>query len=350
MRDDHPLDMTMHHVFDMNEVSQVGEARRASVLMAGRLDFDEEACGRLALVVTELGTNLVRHADNGRLLVAVRAGGDGHRNRMEVLSLDGGPGMADLGHSLRDGVTTSTTPGTGLGAVRRLSDDFAAFSSVPGGTVVLARIARRRVAARGRLVERFSHGAVSVPAAGETQCGDEWAIVQRGGRASVLVVDGLGHGPEAEVAARACVAVFEASPFDAPREMLARAHAGMRTTRGAAAAVAQLDLDARAVTFCGAGNIAARLTSGLDDRSFLCQHGTLGLQVARLQDVSAVWPDHALFVMHSDGVATRWDLRKTPGLLQCDPSIIAAWLIREHIGGRDDATVMVVRAAAGADL
>ena len=335
----------MHQVFDMNESSQVGEARRASVLMAGRLDFDEDACGRLALVVTELGSNLVRHAEAGRLLVAVRACADGPR--MEVLSLDSGPGMADFDNSRRDGVTTSTTPGTGLGAVRRLSDDFAAFTAAPGGTVVLARVAPRRAVARERAVERFSHGAVSVPAVGEAQCGDACAFVQRGGRASVLVVDGLGHGPEAETAALACLALFDA-PFDAPSETLARAHAAMRHTRGAAAAVAQLDLDARAVTFCGAGNIAARLTSGLEDRSFLCQHGTLGLQVGRLHDVSVAWPDHALFVMHSDGLATRWDLRRIPGLLQCDPAIIAAWLIREHIGGRDDATVIVVRAAAGA--
>ena len=335
----------MNQVFDMNESSQVGEARRAGVLMAGRLDFDEDACGRLALVVTELGSNLVRHAEAGRLLVAVRAGADG--DRMEVLSLDSGPGMADFDNSLRDGVTTSTTPGTGLGAVRRLSDDFAAFSAAPGGTVVLARIAPRRAVARERAVERFSHGAVSVPAAGETQCGDAYAFVQRGGRASVLVVDGLGHGPEAETAAQACQAVFEASPFDVPSDILARAHAGMRATRGAAASIAQLDLDSRAVAFCGAGNIAARLTSGLGDRSFLCQHGTLGLQVGRLQDVSAVWPDHALLVMHSDGLGGRWDLRKTPGLFRCDPALIAAWLIREHIGGRDDATVIVVRAAAG---
>ena len=334
----------MHQVFDMNEPSQVGDARRASVLMAGRLDFDEQACGRLALVVTELGSNLVRHADQGRLLVAVRPGIDG--DRMEVLSLDTGPGMADLDHCLRDGVTTSTTPGIGLGAVRRLSDDFAAFSAAPGGTVVLARVAARRGVARQRAIERFEHGAISVPAAGETRCGDAWAFVQHAGRASVLVVDGLGHGPEAETAAQACVALFDA-PFDAPSGTLARAHAGMRTTRGAAAAVAQLDLDARTVTFCGAGNIAARLTSGVEDRSFLCQHGTLGLQIGHLHDVSVAWPDHALFVMHSDGVATRWDLRRTPGLLQCDPSIIAAWLLREHIGGRDDASVVVVRADAG---
>ncbi len=333
----------MHQVHDMNDASQVGEARRRSVLMAGRLAFDEDSCGRLALVVTELGTNAVRHARGGRLLVAVRAGAAGES--LEVLAVDSGPGM-DIEHCLRDGVTSSTTPGTGLGAVRRLSDEFAAFSSTPGGTVVLARIAARRGVAGAVSRDRFVYGAIAVPAAGESQCGDDWAIVQRGGRASVLVVDGLGHGPDAETAAQACMQAVASAPFDAPCESLARAHAHMRATRGAAAAVAHLDADAREVLFCGIGNIATRLTSGIGDRSFLCQHGTLGLHLGRLQDVAAPWPDHALLVMHSDGLGSRWDLRKTPGLLQCDPAVIAAWLIRDHIGGRDDATVIVVRASA----
>ena len=335
----------MHDVFDMQDISQVGEARRRSVLLAGRLEFDEQDCGRLALVITELGTNLVRHAQRGRLLVAERDTPAG--DTIEVIALDSGPGMADLDHCLRDGISSSTTPGTGFGAVRRLADDFAAFSSAPAGTVVLARIARRRGAARDRVRERFTHGAVSVPAIGETQCGDAWAIVQRDGRASVLVVDGLGHGPEAELAAQACVAAFEVAPFDAPSAILARAHLALKSTRGATAAVAHLDADARDVTFCGVGNIAARLTSGIADRSFLCQHGTLGLQAVPPQDVNVPWPEHALFVMHSDGLAVRWDLRETPGLMQCDPALIAAWLIRDHVGGRDDATVIVVRTATG---
>ena len=340
--------MTMHQVFDVTEASQVGDARRRGVLLAARLQFDEETSGRLALVITELGTNLARHARDGRLLVAVRAGPAGEG--IEILSVDSGPGMADVEHCMRDGVSTSTTTtlGGGLGAVRRLSDEFAAFSAAPGGTVVMARIGRRRGVMPVRAAGRFSHGAISVPAAGETCCGDDWAIFQHDGRASVLVVDGLGHGPDAETAAQACVMAFAATPFDAPSETLARAHVALRSTRGASAAIAVLDVDARGVTFCGAGNIAGRLTSGVGDRSLLCQHGTLGLQVGRLQDVAVDWPDHALLVMHSDGLVGRWDLRKTPGLLLCDPALIAAWLIRDHIGGRDDATVIVVRANTGA--
>jgi anti-sigma regulatory factor (Ser/Thr protein kinase) len=336
--------MAAHQVFEVHEASQVGEARRGAVLSAGRLGLDEASCGRLALVITELGTNLVRHAVGGRLLVARRDGPAGPS--IEILSLDRGPGMNDLEHCLRDGYSTSSTPGTGFGAVRRLADEFAAFSCAPGGTVIFARVAQKRGTRPAAPAQRFHHGSVSVAATGETQCGDAWSLVQRDGQAAVLMVDGLGHGPEAERAALACVAAFEAAAFDAPEVSLARAHAAMRSTRGAAAAIAQLDIDADTVAFCGVGNIAARLTSGVEDRSFLCQHGTLGLQFGRLQEVKLPWPKHALFVMHSDGIPTRWDLRRAPGLLQSDPAVIAGWLIRDHLDGRDDATVIVVRVAA----
>jgi anti-sigma regulatory factor (Ser/Thr protein kinase) len=336
--------MAPHQVFDVQEASQVGEARRVAVVLAGRLGLDETSCGRLALVATELGTNLVRHAVGGQLLVAQRDGPAGAS--IEILSLDRGPGMADLDRCLRDGYSTSSTPGTGFGAVRRLAEEFAAFSCAPGGTVVLARVGHRKRTRPAAPAPRFQHASISVAATGETKCGDAWSLVQRGGRAAVLMVDGLGHGPEAERAALACVTAFEAAAFDAPDVSLARAHAAMRATRGAAAAIAQLDIDAETVSFCGVGNIAARLASGIENRSFLCQHGTLGLQIGRLQAVDVDWPEHALFVMHSDGIPTRWDLRKAPGLFQSDPAVIAGWLIRDHLGGRDDATVVVVRVAA----
>ena len=59
-----------HVSFDVTEASQVGEVRRAAVRIAQGMGFDETATGRVALVVTELGNNLVRHAKRGRLLIA----------------------------------------------------------------------------------------------------------------------------------------------------------------------------------------------------------------------------------------------------------------------------------------
>ncbi len=337
--------MAAHQVFDVHEPSQVGAVRRTAVLMAERLGFDETARGRLALVVTELGTNLARHAREGRLLLACHEGPAGAA--IEVLSLDSGPGMADLDGCLRDGFSSSTTPGTGSGAVRRLADEFSAYSTMPGGTVIMARIVLLPRPPGTAPTARFSHGVVSTAANREARCGDASMLAQRNGRAAVMVVDGLGHGPEAERAAAVAIAAFESAPFDASAATLARAHEAMRATRGGSAAIAQLDIDGDGVTFCGAGNIAARLVSGIESRSFLCQHGTLGVQLGRMQEMSVPWPQHALLVMHSDGTSTRWDFRKTPGLLQCDPVVIAGWLIREYVRGRDDALVVVRRTAKG---
>ena len=117
----------------------------------------------------------------------------------------------------------------------------------------------------------------------------------------------------------------------------------LRGTRGAAVAVAELDDESGVLTFGGVGNISGRLLSGLQDRSLLSQHGTVGAQIRRPQDVTYPWPDHAMLVLHSDGIATRWNLSETPGLLLCEPAVLAGWLLREYSRGRDDATVVVVR-------
>ncbi|AKJ27405.1 ATP-binding protein [Caldimonas brevitalea] len=337
-----------HVAFEVHESTQVGAVRRAAVQLAESLGFDEVAAGRVALVATELGTNLVRHAQRGRLLLGTVAGDEGEPS-VELLSLDHGPGLGNVSNCLTDGYSTGGTPGTGLGAVRRLSNEFDLYSAVPAGTVIMARVAAGGRPAGGGAPTAlpppcaFTIGAVTLAAPGETVCGDAWAAVQDGPRAAVLVADGLGHGPQAAEAAQAAVALFETTPFGSPSAVLERAHQALRSTRGAAVAQALLDADQGHLLFAGAGNIAGRLISGVGDRSLVSQHGTVGLQIRRLQDTRYEWPAHALLVLHSDGIATRWDLSLAPGLLQHHPCVVAAWLLRDHLRGRDDATVVVLK-------
>jgi len=97
----------------VTEPSQVGEARRAAVALANLLGFDETEIAKVALVVTETASNLVKHAAGGIvLLTPIESGGV---VGVEVLALDRGPGVADLAACLRDGFSTAGTPGTGLG-------------------------------------------------------------------------------------------------------------------------------------------------------------------------------------------------------------------------------------------
>ncbi|HZY20269.1 MAG TPA: ATP-binding protein [Ramlibacter sp.] len=326
-----------HADFPMGDPSRVGEARRHAAQLSADCGLDDVEAGRLAIIVTELGTNLLRHASGGRLLLSPRPG----RREVEVIAIDRGPGIPDLERSLNDGFSTGGTPGTGLGAVRRLADDFDIHSSQPQGTIVLARV--RSAASPRDASARVCTGAVSLAAPGEIVCGDAWAFALDGARAALLVADGLGHGPDAAEAATQAVAVFAEEPLGGPRRLLERTHARLRATRGAAVSLMLADAEAGTLRIAGAGNVLGRVVSGVEDRTLLTQHGTAGLAMRSPEETAAVWPAHALVVLCSDGIETRWKPEQLRPVLERDPAIAAALLARDHCRGRDDATVAVLR-------
>ena len=334
--------MTPHAEFAVHESSQVGAARRHAADLSTRMGFDAVAAGRLAIVVTELGNNLVQHAREGRLLLACSRPGE--PRGIEVISLDSGPGIADVERCMTDGFSTGGTPGGGLGSVRRLSQGFGVFSKPGGGTVIVGRVAASSAARPPAPAEALPELAgLCLAAPGESVSGDSWAASLSRTRSRVIVADGLGHGPDAGAAADAAIAVFEAAPDSDPAEVLTQAHAALRGTRGAAVAIACCDAERDRVTLYGAGNISSRLISGTQDRSLMTQHGTVGLQMRQVQPVAQAWPEHALLVLHSDGITTRWNLDDVPGLLRCSAIVVAAWILHTQRRGRDDATVVVLR-------
>jgi hypothetical protein len=130
---------------------------------------------------------------------------------LEVLALDLGPGMADVGRCLADGYSTAGSRGVGLGAMARLSALFDIHSRPGEGTAVLARLWSAPLPERPEAAG-LEFGVVSLPLAGEEVCGDAWAVDEGRGRSFVLVVDGLGHGPQAAEAAREAVRAFAGGP------------------------------------------------------------------------------------------------------------------------------------------
>lgn len=329
----------------MDDASRVGEARRHAAQAAAAMDWSEVDAGRLALVVTELGTNLQRHARGGRLLIAARP----QFADVEVIGIDDGPGIPDIAMAMRDGHSTGQTPGTGLGAVRRLADDFDMHSSVPEGTVSVARVrpanaTTATAAASGATALQI--GAICLPAPHETVCGDGWAAAVHGDHGSLLTVlmaDGLGHGPEAAKASQAAIGAFATAPEADLKDTVQRVHRGVQTTRGAALCVLRVDTASASVTYSGAGNIVGRVVSGVFDKSVITQHGTAGLQIRKPETTTLELPTHALVVLHSDGIESRWTVDRIRPLLQRDPALVAAVLLRDHTRHRDDATVVVIR-------
>jgi anti-sigma regulatory factor (Ser/Thr protein kinase) len=326
----HLYGSTVQRRHRVEDTSGIGEARRDARRLSTEIQADDIVSGRLALVVTELATNLVRHGHGGELLLQAIPTDSGHL--LEVIAIDRGPGIADVQRSLRDGVSTSTTPGTGLGAVKRLSDEFDVYSVVGVGTAVVARLGS---------AARRAFGVICIAREGETSCGDAWCISVEGGeRWAVAVLDGLGHGAAAAEAALCGVGLFRREPFDEPRTQLERAHRALASTRGAA--VAYATCGASTVHYAGVGNVAGRLCGPEAVQGLVSHNGALGFQMPRVQQFDYSLWSGAILVMHTDGLSSRWDLRGYEGLRARHPAIVAAILYRDFGRGRDDATVVVV--------
>lgn len=319
--------------FAISEPSQVGEARRQIVALAAEAGLDPAQQGKLALVVNELGSNLVKHGDGGQIIARVPKGPPA----VELLALDRGSGMASIAECFRDGYSTAGSPGTGLGAVQRLATRVDVYSTQPGGTAILAL-----VGADG-YPGSLETGLVSVPKTGEKICGDAWAVAAEQELPALMVVDGLGHGVVAADAARLAVRAFDASSHLPPGALVAVVHDALRGSRGAAVSVARIDRARGVVAYAGVGNVAGVVVRGGDSRHLVSGDGTAGHDVGRIKEFSYPWSDDALLIMHSDGLGSRWQIERYPGLSSRHPSLVAGVLYRDWSRGRDDVTVVVAR-------
>jgi anti-sigma regulatory factor (Ser/Thr protein kinase) len=322
-------------VVAVREPTHVAEARRRASERAAYFGFDEVTIGRVAIAVTEAATNLLKHAGGGEVVIGPAAGRSA--TGVQVLALDRGRGMFDVTASLRDGCSTSGTSGTGLGAISRAATTFDLFSQPGQGTVMAATIYPDQV-------EPLNVAAVSVPLGGEIECGDGWAAWSAGELMSVMVCDGLGHGPGAAVATRAALETFRRHAERGAAEILGFVHDALKGTRGAAVAIAELDRRHQTMRYCGIGNIsAAILRPQASAQHLISLSGIAGHIMRRVQPFTYEWPYGSILVMHSDGVDGHWALGVGDRLTGKRVDVIAGVLLRDHRRQRDDASVAVVR-------
>ncbi|MBA4143270.1 MAG: SpoIIE family protein phosphatase [Nitrosospira sp.] len=318
--------------------TDVAAARRWGLRLSQSLGFNETMSGRVSLVITEAATNILKHATEGQLfLTRVR---NGESNGIEILALDNGPGIQNLAYSLNDGVTTTSTPGSGLGALRRLSDSFDAYSAAGKGSAFYMCL---WAAEAGYSRNGFEIGTVCVPMIHEEVCGDGWAVASDGGFATFLLADGLGHGMHAAHASRTARELLISRAGLQPQALMEVAHSELRGTRGAAIAVAQTQPNSEQLDFAGIGNISACVVNAISRKQLVSHNGIVGHNMRKVQQFTVPFPPGSLYIAHSDGISTRWDINAYPGLYLCHPALIAGIIFRDFVRGRDDASILVAR-------
>lgn len=349
--------MRSFHTQEIKDDSQVGAARRAVHRFASRAGLGEEKLSDLDIVVQEIATNAVRYATSGGCLHWREA--PGGEPGVELFYKDTGPGIYDLERALRDGVSTGGGLGSGFGAMRRLLDEFDAYSVPKGttrrlssarrttyGTVILGRkwayAAHTHEAERSRAHARRV-GSWSRPRPGEESNGDAYFVMEHDGELLLAVVDGLGHGHGANEAARAAVETLEQWRGEPLEELVWGVHESLRVTRGAVMGAIILDRSRESFTYAGVGNVEVRLLGSTDPGRPISSNGTLG---ARLSNVR-VWPhrlaEGTTLVLASDGISATWDIAAYPGLAAKSPQMLAGVLLRDFARNSDDATVLVYK-------
>lgn len=319
--------------------SEVGGARRTAQELGESIGLGATQVGKVCLCVTEAASNILKHAGRGQILL--RALSLEEAVGVEILALDRGPGIANIQGALQDGVSTAGSPGTGLGALGRASDTFEIYAPAQRGTAV-----RLEIWSKPPPPPPLEIGAVCLPKSGEVACGDAWTVRSAQGRHTVLVADGLGHGTEAARAAQAAIGVLNRRPEDDPALLIEGCHRALAPTRGAAVAIARLSAGGQKGSFAGVGNIAARVELADSRRQLVSHNGTLGHSMRRVQQFEFNFAPGGFLILHSDGLATHWNLGEYPGLAGRHPAIVAGVLYRDHERGRDDVTVLVVRIRA----
>jgi serine phosphatase RsbU (regulator of sigma subunit) len=180
------------------------------------------------------------------------------------------------------------------------------------------------------------------PYPGETVSGDAWQVDWHGSVCRIALVDGLGHGPQAAIAAMAAVAALAAEPALNPVEAVHCCHDALKGSRGAALLIVSIDVSRGQLIGAGAGNVEARLCQDGGVKHLMTDRGIVGSTLPRVRPVELALAPDWLLLMHTDGIKSRFDaqsqLEAAPdgdGLAQ---AILAGWA-----RATDDATVLVAQ-------
>lgn len=334
--------------------ADVGICRRKSVSLARQLGFDEVKTGEIAIVVTELVTNVIKHGGRaGKIFVCEHKTSDEQR-AIEIWCYDRGNGIPDIEKAMKDGYSDKISLGIGLGSIRRFSDvfeinpelsplrnpnDINGVESYTNCIRVLKWVPSKKWLGTNR---KISIGAASRAKPGELLNGDSYVVTHISNHLTVCaVIDGLGHGKEAHIASSLAKEQIIAKS-DQPLDLLMQhINNALRGTRGAVAGVASMNTDTNKLKFSGIGNIESHLITSGKKHNLLSYGGIMGhnMRTPRIFEFDFCPGD--VVYMISDGITSRWKSEDMDW--NNPPQSNAEHLLTTYSRENDDATILIVR-------
>ncbi|WP_256007017.1 ATP-binding protein [Pedobacter deserti] len=325
--------------FDANDRSYFAIIKKEIHKLVAEAGFPEQKVAHTDIIVGETTSNLMKHALGGEILVALK--GEGSESYLEIVSIDSGPGIKDVDRMMEDGVSTSSTMGHGLGSIRRLSDFFDAYSLQGWGTILLIRIFKDKPLKNSM---SSALGALIVPKKGEAVSGDGLIVARNKNHVKLMLMDGLGHGADANAVIKEAAKAFNNCLTDDPVATVRYIHSYIRKTRGGVGTVLLYNLKDASWEAAGAGNIMGKLFGHASSKNLVPYNGIIGHNIPATMNVQRYsGSDFPLVILCSDGIKSRWDISRYVGVQRHDPVILATAIYKDYGRQTDDMSVIVAK-------
>jgi negative regulator of sigma-B (phosphoserine phosphatase) len=180
---------------------------------------------------------------------------------------------------------------------------------------------------------------------GQQSSGDLHVVCARGDGAVVAVVDGLGHGPEAQVAAQRAVATIDQHCDQSVISLIRLCHKALIGTRGVAMSIASFNALDDTLTWLAIGNVEGVLLRADPmaqpaRESVVMRGGVIGYELPIVRAAVTVVAPGDLLVFATDGIESSFTDQLSASR---PPQRLADQILAEHGKGTDDALVFVAR-------
>lgn len=180
------------------------------------------------------------------------------------------------------------------------------------------------------------------PLPGEWESGDQFLVAPTPHGMLVAVIDGLGHGCDAALAARAAVEVLAEHAGEPVVSLVQHCHAALRKLRGVVMSLASFNGGDNTMTWLGIGNVEGLLVPAQDQRgtrkiSLLLRGGIVGDRLPALLPSTVPVGLGDLLFFATDGIHSGFirDIRATE-----HPYELIHQIFYRHVRSTDDALLL----------
>ncbi|MBN1978979.1 MAG: SpoIIE family protein phosphatase [Anaerolineae bacterium] len=180
---------------------------------------------------------------------------------------------------------------------------------------------------------------------GQDESGDGYLIESHPDGVLVVVVDGLGHGPQAAEVTQVAIAALKGHADKSVDFLFKRCHRELAGTRGVVMSLASLDARGGAMTWAGVGNVTGLLLRADSQaerarETLLPRGGVVGYRLPSLYPVVIFVAPGDTLIFATDGLRSGF-AEDVP--LNDVPQQIAEHILEHYGRGTDDALVLVAR-------